>query len=47
MGRKESNQTNNNICAPVLLNLLSLLGKSDKMLDKPHIFLFFPNCFDK
>ena len=32
-----------NIHAPVLLNLLSLLRKSYKMLSKPYILLLFPN----
>ena len=30
------------ICAPVLLNVLNLLRKSDKMQGKPHILSFFP-----
>ena len=30
-----------NIGAPVLLNLLNSLRKSDKMLNKPHILSFF------
>ena len=33
-----------NIRAPVLLNLLNLLQKSDKMLDKPRIVSLFHNC---
>ena len=35
------------IRAPVLLNLLKLLRKRDKMLDKPHILFLFRNLFDK
>ena len=31
-----------NINVPVLLNLLNLLQKSDKMLDKPCILSLFP-----
>ena len=33
--------------APVLLNLLNLFQKSDKMLGKPQILSLFPNSFDK
>ena len=34
--------------APVLLNLLNLLGKKkDKMLGKPHILSRFPKMFNK
>ena len=36
-----------NIRAPVLLNLLNLLQKSDKMLSKPRILSLFLNSFDK
>ena len=36
-----------NIHAPVLLNLLNLLRKRDKMLGKPHILSLFPNLFNK
>ena len=39
-----------NILAPVLLNLLNLLQKSDKMLGKSHIFISFglyPYLFNK
>ena len=35
------------ICAPVLLNLLNLLQKRDKMLGKPHILSLFLNSFNK
>ena len=40
--KKESN-----IRAPVLLNLLYSLRKSDKMLSKPRILLLFHNLFNK
>ena len=33
--------------AHVLLNLLNLLRKRDKMLGKPRILSFFPNSFYK
>ena len=33
--------------ALVLLNLLNLLRKRDKMLDKPHVLSLFPNSFNK
>ena len=36
-----------NICAPVLLNLLNLLRKRDKMLGKPRILSLFHNLFNK
>ena len=36
-----------NIHAPVLLNLLNVLRKSNKMLGKPHILSLFPNLLDK
>ena len=36
-----------NIRAPVLLNLLNLLQKSDKMLGKPCILSLFLNLFYK
>ena len=36
-----------NIHAPVLLNLLNLLRKRDKMLDKPRILCFFRKLFNK
>ena len=32
---------------PLLLNLINLLAKSDKMLCKPHILSFFSNSFNK
>ena len=35
------------IRAPVLLNLLNSLEKTDKMLGKASHFIFFPNSFDK
>ena len=35
------------ICAPVLLNLLKLLWKSDKILGKHHILSLFPSSFNK
>ena len=38
---------NINICAPVLLNLLNLLWKSDKMLGKPYILALFLNLSNK
>ena len=36
-----------NIHALVLLNLLNLLQKRDKMLGKPRILSLFPNLFNK
>ena len=36
-----------NIPAPVLLNLLNLLRKSDIMLGKPCIFSLFSHLFNK
>ena len=33
--------------ARVLLNLINLLRKSNKMLGKPHILSLFPNMFNK
>ena len=36
-----------NIRAPVLLNLLNLLQKSDKMHGKPRFLYIFPNLFNK
>ena len=36
-----------NIHAPLILDLLSSLQKSDKMLGKPHILSHFPNSFNK
>ena len=35
------------IRAPVLLDLLNTLGKTDKMLDKASHLIFFPNSFNK
>ena len=35
-----------NICTPVLLNLLNLLRKRDKMQDTPCILSLFPNLFN-
>ena len=37
----------NNIHDPVLLNLLNLLRKRDKMPDKPGILSLFPNLLNK
>ena len=41
------NKLETNIHAPVLLNLLNLLRKSDKMIGKPHILSLFSNLFNK
>ena len=40
-------QIESNIRAPVLLNLLNLLQKRDKMLGKPGILYLFVNSFNK
>ena len=39
--------TESNICSPVLLNLLNLLQKIDKILGKPPIWSLFLNSFNK
>ena len=40
-------QIESNIRACVLLNLLKLLRKRDKILGKPRILSLFPDSFDK
>ena len=35
------------ICTPVLLNLLNVLRKNDKMLSKHRILSLFPKLFNK